>query len=215
MRVSENVPQDYMDEQQAIKSAVVITDLLRHLNIKYWFDYGALLGTIRNQSFIPWDTDIEINFNYEKQETLDKLFFKLVVLGFNIKKNKYYVHLEKEGFVGMSLSWFPQNHGTKFLGFICYYLPNFIRKGIIKAVQEFYCKSKNEIIRPDDGEDREQSFHCKVIRQMLPIFFCYKIKKAQLYNFKVDVPEKAEELLWLRYGKEWKVPMKKYRSYTT
>ena len=216
MRISDVSNEKHMNEQDAIASAKCITKVLDTLDIEYWFDYGALLGTIRSQSFIPWDTDIEINFKYENEEKLNKLKSMLKGISFDIETKSYYIHIkEKEGYVGMSLSWFPKNDITKIVGFICYHLPNSIRKGIIKTVQEVYCKSTNEAIRPDDGEDREQVFHCRLIRQMLPIFFCYKTRKAKLYDFEVNVPEKAEELLYLRYGKDWKIPKKKYESYTT
>jgi len=217
MRVSKNVEEDYMDEEEAKRTALMITGVLDRLGIDYWFDYGALLGTIRGQRFIPWDTDIEINFRYSSEETIKKLV-NYLKLYYNIDSTvkQFYIGIERQhGYVGMSLSWFPENIATKMLSKICYYLPTFIRRGIIKATQELYSKSTNEFIRPDDGEDREKSFHCRMIRQFMPVFFCGKTRNASLYDFQVKVPGKAEELLMMRYGEDWMVPRKKYRSYTT
>ena len=87
--------------------------------------------------------------------------------------------------------------------------------GIIKAVQELYCKSKSEFMRPDDGFKRDKKVHARFLRIMMPIFFCGKIKKVKFYDFEVPVPAKAEELLYLRYGKDWRIPKQKYESYTT
>lgn len=216
MRVSDVSNEKHMKEEDAIRSAKLITSILDEIGIEYWFDYGALLGTIRGQAFIPWDTDIEINFKYANDGSLKLLQKLLEKNGFKFEMKEFYVHIkERNGYVGMSISWFPTNTRRKFLSYICYHLPTFIRKGIIKGVQEIYCKSTNEYIRPDDGEDRERSWHCRAIRQMLPIFFCGRVRRAKLYDFEVNVPGKAEELLLLRYGEEWKVPMKRYRSYTT
>jgi len=217
MRVSENVEEDYMNEEEAKRTALMITGVLDRLGIDYWFDYGALLGTIRGQAFIPWDTDIEINFRYTNQNTIKKLVMYLKLF-YNIESEikEYYISIERQhGYVGMSLSWFPENPVTMMLSKVCYYLPSVIRRSIIKATQELYSKSTNEFIRPDDGEDRENSFHCRLIRQFLPIFFCGKTRDAELYDFKVKVPGKAEELLIMRYGEDWRTPMQKYRSYTT
>jgi hypothetical protein len=38
-----------------------ITDLCDKNDIKYWLDYGSLLGASRNGKFIPWDRDTDIS----------------------------------------------------------------------------------------------------------------------------------------------------------
>lgn len=215
MRVSQNTPENYMNETDAKRTAKAIVQLLEDLKINYWFDYGVLLGAVRNHSFIPWDTDIEINFKYHNQQHINQLKFMLEMADLNVEVTPYYLHVDGDGFVGMSLSWFPENVLTKIMGMICYNLPTKVRMAIIKAVHEIYCKSTNETIRPDDGLDREQKWHCRLIRQMLPIFFCHKLRKEPFYDMSVNVPGKAEELLYLRYGKDWVIPKKKYESFTT
>ena len=205
-----------MNEENAIRSAKLLKKIFEDNGLEYWFDYGALLGTIRGHKFIPWDTDIETYIYYEDDKVIGLLAdmfrdygLKVDVLPFNLEI------YENDKYVSMCVSWFKKTELTRLLGIACYHIPNIIRKGIIHFMQEFYSKSTHDIIRPDAGAEREKKKLCLLVRYFSPIFFCGKLREAELYDFKVSVPAKAEELLFIRYGKDWKIPKKKYRSYTT
>jgi len=45
-------------------------DELEKNGIKYWFNWGLLLGAVRNKGFIPYDTDHDITVHWEDREKI-------------------------------------------------------------------------------------------------------------------------------------------------
>ncbi|OAD21065.1 LicD-like protein, partial [Candidatus Thiomargarita nelsonii] len=58
-------------------------DLLTKHGIFHWLDYGSLLGALRNQEIIPWDTDVDFGFLKADME-------KVLALKSKVSKAGYY-----------------------------------------------------------------------------------------------------------------------------
>lgn len=56
--------------KSALKFLNDITDILDKFNIKYWLDYGTLIGIMREERLLPWDDDIDISIFEEDCELM-------------------------------------------------------------------------------------------------------------------------------------------------
>jgi phosphorylcholine metabolism protein LicD len=68
-----------------LKSILEYADnLFKENGIKYWLDYGTLLGAVRERSLIEYDTDIDVGILYEDKG-------KLISLKHQIEKDSFFM----------------------------------------------------------------------------------------------------------------------------
>lgn len=92
-----------MLQKYLIELLSYIIEVLEQNKIVYFLDYGSLLGCVRNQSFIPWDTDIDISIIHD--ENIDKIM--------NIVKNndkKYNLVKSSDNFYRLNYSYINKLH---------------------------------------------------------------------------------------------------------
>ena len=207
MRIADNT-KNKLNIDNAKKSARFLHKMFTDLGLKYWMDYGTLLGIVRDKAFIPYDTDIECYMFFKKERDKHRVLKYLDDKGFcytaKLDNRQGVIIHDKKGYIHMSFGWFKYHP----------ILSKLILKKIFLKLGKRYTQSKSQIIRPFEGEIREKRRLNCWVRSFLPLVFCSKIKTVPFYDFEVCIPGKAEELLEIRYGKEWKTPMKKYKGYT-
>ena len=56
-----------LEQLQSLKR---LDEICRKYDIRYWVDYGTLIGTVRHHGFVPWDDDLDVGMMREDYERL-------------------------------------------------------------------------------------------------------------------------------------------------
>jgi len=223
-----------MKEDVAIEILRRIKEVFDKYDIEYWLDYGTLLGAVRDGKFISWDTDIDLGTwsKYASSILLaDKEFQNS---GFGVYPiNKYRIIIEKKqsgmhadiwiyhpinysaicvsskhrGVIGQSLDYlcrvllkYPHvvkdsrvpAFITKLLIRVAVIIPFLLRMRIAKIVYALY-----------------EKIGC-AIYVVVPSYYFRSLSTLKFYEMEFKVPDRTEEYLVYRYGKDWKVPKESY-----
>lgn len=64
-----------MFQDEGVELLKIFDEICRKHNLKYWIDYGTLLGAVRHKGYIPWDDDLDVCMMsddfYKFQEIID------------------------------------------------------------------------------------------------------------------------------------------------
>jgi len=182
---------DTKSEQQAVKFMHANIRVMNRAGIDFWIEGGTLLGALRDQKLIPWDHDLDFGMKYESDAQMKQL----------IKKLRKHFHVSVRGFPNTSKIWSLGKYRV---------LKIFPRKFII--FKEALCldlfvyyegplPGKSENVYKYVVWDRN-AFHQK--------HFFDTIDSIEFYGEEVPVPAHAEQFIEVKYGKDWRTPVKEW-----
>ena len=201
--------------------------ILEKNNIPYWLCHGTLLGIVRDNELIPWDTDIDIGVWYsknlnEKLKTImtdheykqkPKYMIKDDLLTFvkeggrevdiNCYQEKEINNLEHIAYVKLSV---PKNSFCKIIDALSV-AKNYKGKyriliNRLEILSNFFTNCRMFLIN--------KNLFYKNIGYTLPLILFKNLKKIKFKNILVTVPLETEKYLSYTYGENWRTPNKNY-----
>lgn len=71
-----------------------VTDILDDAGVRYWLEAGTLLGIVREQRLLPWDTDMDIAIRGEDYPRLLACMRRLWLVGYRLRMKRHVVDTE-------------------------------------------------------------------------------------------------------------------------
>ena len=181
-----SAPQALKKESETFKILQLLVTTKKVLNrngIKWWLDYGTLLGATRSGKLIPWDEDCDISCMEKDKEQLSQLGPDFAARGFN---------LHTHSFNDTGYQVYPSDPISKaHLDIFTWYrdpITNLLRR-------RFYVGMTSST-----GTDR-----CK--GRDFPIEWVETLSEITLEGEKFPAPKNPQDFCKFRYGDSWKTPM--------
>lgn len=228
-----------MREELAAKNLMEVKEILGKLGIKYWLDWGTLLGAVRDGKIIEWDHDIDLGTMDDSWEKIVSTIPEFERRGFyvefaNLKMYKNFIRksvifnrfgcpvgiwlykIKDENALYMLAG--PTNLISRGLGVLHHLLyfpktdvqPKF--RLIVKVLEHYL-----SLLPP-----RLKKFLSDVVwwvwrrsgieiaRIVIPKHYFEKLGVIKFYGMTFNIPSDVEGYLEYHYGKDWKTPKKRW-----
>lgn len=208
--------------------------LLKKREINYWLDCGTLLGIVRDQNLLPWDTDLDIGIF--KQDLSDSDIEYIVKKARNdcYDVNVYgsCISIAKKGYVfdiklfdkidgyALEKKLMPKNSFSSMIGFLVHCLSsehgtnrkgkNFFNRIMIKFIQGF-SKILPKFIKSILAKPLNylyEAYLSKDISEAVPLHFFKEFEELSFNGRNYNIPVRSPDYLAFRYGKNWRSPDK-------
>jgi len=229
-----------MWEEQALRNLLDVKQVFDKNGIRFWLDYGTLLGAIRDGKLVRHMGDVDLGMMDEHWGEFTCCLQEFRNRGFAVKIKKFKVgdivfktaKLYRHGiYVDFSVykvlgKYAVDVHSRwgdmklKFLRFLYYILPlpKTVRRSIKNASSPFkkFIKVHFEIF-----PSKSKTPSSYIVRWLLgwksyyynkvPKHYFEKLDKISFFGVTFNVPSPVEDYLKYMYGEEWKVPRKDWR----
>jgi len=165
-----------------------VTDIMDKYNVRYWLDFGTLLGIVRENRILPWDDDMDISiFEEDEQIMIEKVMPELKSMRYRTYTRKLSEDVGplKEGNIR---SFKIRNNRLFFL------------RGYVKLDIFIMYKHQKNLYWYELGQP-----HC------LPLILLDDFEMIDFNGKKYRVPKDYDKYLTYHYG-DWRTPNENYNS---
>lgn len=181
---------DKMNKEMAEKLLGLVIDVLNKYGIKYWLDYGSMLGAVREHDFV--DTDFDIDISYHATQDIWPALNELKDMGYEFTPdyvestipNKDVFKNERVKLLRKANIMLEGKHG-------------FAKLEIVPS----YYHEKNQKYYKLTGQD---DFFLKGAG--VPADLMGELSTVSFRGLHVSIQSNAERLLEFHYGEGWRTP---------
>ncbi len=182
---------DSDSEKNAVQFMHRNVEIMKSVGIEFWVEGGTLLGALRDQKLIPWDHDLDFGMKFKSETQMKQLIREL--------RRHFYVSVKS--FQKTDTIWdlgryrvlkiYPRKylllHEALCLDLFVYY------KGTLpdsdETVYKYVVWNRNAYHRSEFLDNQDW---------------------LKFYNKEVPVPANAEKFIEVKYGENWRTPIKEW-----
>jgi len=176
-------------EKQALTMLKRVCSLLDSLDIPYLLEAGTLLGIMREDRLLPWDTDLDITLTATSLPAFLKHKWRLWMMGYRTR-----------------VRYFKRDTGP--------FKKGQIRLIKVQTTRFLFLKDQNLMdifIKYKYGAAYEWVIDDQQpILKKAPAGYYERLRRHSFKGYDYNVPEDAEGYLAYHYGPEWRIPVKKW-----
>jgi hypothetical protein len=209
-------------------------DILEEHKVEFWLECGTLLGAVRDGKFIPWEYDLDFGA-WSKEMSLDK---RLAIAGafsergYSVYLGRTHMNIMINGFwsdinfydVSNDLAIVALSQPTQLMGKLLLLFHESLMAPYPSKINPMKHRGKSirkvflMVLRIVPALMRNKAanvimtligkIHSKDVSWKVPIHFLSEFSTITFYEMPFKVPDKMEEYLAYRYGKDWAIPRK-------
>ncbi|MDP6578703.1 MAG: LicD family protein [Candidatus Marinimicrobia bacterium] len=175
--------------ESALQLLETVTEIFEQCSIKYCLTAGTLLGIVREERLLPWDTDLDLRIFRPDVKKLPRAMWRIRFAG-------YLARIRRQEFIDP-----PLKKGEKRIVKI-FQKAGFLKKG--KVTMDCFIATR---------QDNDYVWSCGgpklYTKKSVPAHFYDETKVITFRNKDYTVPKDVEDYLTFRYG-DWRTPVKEW-----